>query len=42
MEVILEATGLSAEQVDKKLLLEGAKERDIIYAGLEEVMSGGV
>jgi len=26
---------LSADQVDKKLLLEGAKERDIIYAGLE-------
>lgn len=39
LEVILEATGLSADQVDKKLLLEGAKERDIIYAGLEEVMS---
>jgi glutamate dehydrogenase (NAD(P)+) len=39
LEVILEATGLNPEQVDKKLLLEGAKERDIIYAGLEEVMS---
>lgn len=39
IEVILEATGLNPEQVDKKLLLEGAKERDIIYAGLEEVMS---
>jgi glutamate dehydrogenase (NAD(P)+) len=39
LEVILEATGLSADQVDKKLLLEGAKERDIVYAGLEEVMS---
>jgi glutamate dehydrogenase (NAD(P)+) len=39
LEVILEATGMSPDQVDKKLLLEGAKERDIIYAGLEEVMS---
>lgn len=35
----MEATGLDPAQVDKKLLLEGAKERDIIYAGLEEVMS---
>lgn len=25
LEVILEATGLSADQVDKKLILEGAR-----------------
>jgi glutamate dehydrogenase (NAD(P)+) len=39
LDVILEATNLNPDQIDKKLLLEGAKERDIIYAGLEEVMS---
>jgi glutamate dehydrogenase (NAD(P)+) len=39
LDVILEATGLSESEIDKKLLLEGARERDIVYAGLEEVMS---
>lgn len=33
------ATGIDEEYFDKSLLLEGAKERDIVYAGLEEVMS---
>ena len=37
--MIAKATGLDEEAFDKKLLLEGAKERDIVYAGLEEVMS---
>ena len=30
---------MDEEDFDKSLLLEGAKERDIVYAGLEEVMS---
>ena len=28
------ATGIDEEYFDKSLLLEGAKERDIVYAGL--------
>lgn len=39
ISVIAKATGIDEERFNKKLLLEGAKERDIVYAGLEEVMS---
>ena len=37
--MIAKATGIDEDAFDKNLLLEGAKERDIVYAGLEEVMS---
>lgn len=30
---------MSEESFDRTLLLEGATEKDIVYAGLEEVMS---
>lgn len=39
LSVISNATGLSLDKFDTKLLLEGATERDIVYAGLEEIMS---
>ena len=39
LDVISNATGIDIEQFDKTLLLEGATERDIVYAGLDEVMS---
>lgn len=39
LEVISSATGIDIEEFDKKLLLEGATEKDIVYAGLDEVMS---
>lgn len=39
IDVIAKATGLSEDNFDRKLLLEGATERDIVYAGLEEIMS---
>jgi hypothetical protein len=34
LDVIQKATGLSADKFDRKLLLEGAREKDIVYAGL--------
>jgi glutamate dehydrogenase (NAD(P)+) len=37
--VIVKATGLPEERFDRTLLLEGATELDIVYAGLEEIMS---
>ena len=39
LEVISSATGIDIEEFDKKMLLEGAREKDIVYAGLDEVMS---
>lgn len=39
LEVIAKATGLDPEVFDRKALLHGATERDIVYAGLDEVMS---
>lgn len=39
IDVISKATGINEESFDRSLLLEGATERDIIYGGLEEVMS---
>lgn len=39
VSVILKATGLSEERFDRTQLLEGATEKDIVYAGLEEIMS---
>ena len=39
VDVIKHATGLPEEKFDRKLLLEGATELDIVYAGLEEIMS---
>ena len=39
LDVIAHATGLDPSVFDRKLLLEGATERDIVYAGLDEVMS---
>lgn len=39
IDVISKATGISESKFDRTLLLEGARERDIVYAGLEEVMS---
>ena len=37
--MISSATGIDIEDFDKNLLLEGATEKDIVYAGLDEVMS---
>lgn len=37
--MIATATGLDPEVFDRKLLLHGATERDIVYAGLDEIMS---
>lgn len=37
--MILEATGIDSLNINKKELLEGAREKDIVYGGLEEVMS---
>ena len=37
--VVSKATGIDEQSFDKSMLLEGASERDIVYAGLEEVMS---
>lgn len=39
ISVISKATGIGEEKFDRSLLLEGARERDIVYGGLEEVMS---
>lgn len=39
VSVILKATGLSEQKFDRTQLLEGATEKDIVYAGLEEIMS---
>ena len=39
LDVIQDATGLPSERFPRKELLEGAKEIDIVYAGLEEIMS---
>lgn len=39
LNVISQATGLEESAFDKSMLLEGATEKDIVYAGLEEVMS---
>ena len=39
LEVISSATGIDIEEFDKKMLLEGATEKDIVYAGLDEVIS---
>jgi glutamate dehydrogenase (NAD(P)+) len=39
IEVIARATGLGEDKFDRALLLEGATELDIVYAGLEEIMS---
>lgn len=39
LTVIADALNIDSSKFDKALLLEGAKERDIVYAGLEEVMS---
>jgi glutamate dehydrogenase (NAD(P)+) len=39
IEVIAKATGLPDSRFDKTQLLEGATELDIVYAGLEEIMS---
>jgi len=35
VSVILKATGLTEERFDRSRLLEGATEKDIVYAGLE-------
>jgi glutamate dehydrogenase (NAD(P)+) len=35
LDVIVKATGLPEERFDRKALLEGATELDIVYAGLE-------
>ncbi len=37
--MIQKATGIEQAKFDRKLLLEGATEKDIVYAGLEEIMS---
>ena len=39
LTVISKATGVSEEKFDRAMLLQGATEHDIVYAGLEEVMS---
>lgn len=39
IDVIAKATGLPEERFDRTQLLEGATELDIVYAGLEEIMS---
>lgn len=39
LSVIQQATNIPAERFDRSLLLEGATEKDIVYAGLEEIMS---
>ena len=39
IDVIAKATSLPIEKFDQALLLEGATEKDIVYAGLEEIMS---
>lgn len=39
LEVIQRATNLPAERFRQVELLEGAREVDIVYAGLEEIMS---
>lgn len=39
IDVIIKATGLPEERFDRSELLEGATELDIVYAGLEEIMS---
>lgn len=39
IDVIIKSTGIPEERFDRKLLLEGATELDIVYAGLEEIMT---
>ena len=39
LQVISKATGVSYEKLDTDELLEGATEKDLVYGGLEEVMS---
>ena len=39
IDVIQKATNIPADRFDRTLLLEGATEKDIVYAGLEEIMS---
>lgn len=34
LDVIQKATGIQQTKFDRKLLLEGATEKDIVYAGL--------
>jgi hypothetical protein len=39
LDVIQKATNIPIEQFKRTDLLEGAREVDIVYAGLEEIMS---
>jgi hypothetical protein len=39
LNIICNATGLSESKLNSSMLLEGATEKDLVYAGLEEVMS---
>lgn len=39
LDVIQKAAQIPADKLDRSLLLEGATEKDIVYAGLEEIMS---
>jgi hypothetical protein len=39
LDVIQKATNLPVEKFQQVVLLEGAREVDIVYAGLEEIMS---
>ena len=39
LDVIQKATDLPADKFDRKLLLEGATQKDIVYAGLQQIMS---
>lgn len=39
LSVICNATGLTIDKFDRTMLLQGATEKDIVYAGLEEIMS---
>jgi glutamate dehydrogenase (NAD(P)+) len=39
LSVICKASGLTENMFDRSLLLEGATEKDIVYAGLEEIMT---
>ena len=37
--MIQKASNIPTEKFDRSLLLEGATEKDIVYGGLEEIMS---
>lgn len=39
MEIVSDATGVEMAKFQKKPLLEGAKELNLVYSGLEDVMS---